>query len=214
MKQIFTIVGVAAIDLEAGTIELGSFDVQNPPSVPPQPPVVVPPIVTPPPSGDQLDLSQAQIVNAPDVRGWPATAKITEVSFAGGVTRVNFTKKDGPDRWPDVTPAGWDGPLEYTLWLFLQINGQWIGSGFIQMWNGRDGSGSSGDPDVPSRYSEHWYYGDRWNPMQNHGPIRAGESIGIMVTSGNARDAVGPFGPQERSNVVVIPATDNGKFTW
>ncbi len=200
MKQTFTVSGTVVVDAEAGTIELGgTFD-------------------PPPPSGggggDMLDLSAAQIVNAPDVRGWAQTAKITEVWFDGSVTRVNFTKKDGPDRWPDVVPPGWDGSLQYTLWLFLKINEQWVGSGFVQFWYGRDGSGSPADPDVPSVYHEHWYYGTRWSPMQEHGPIKAGEQIGFMVTSGNARDSVGPFGPQERSNVVVFPATDNGKVAY
>jgi hypothetical protein len=49
--------------------------------------------------------------------------------------------------------------------------------------------------------------------MQEHGPIRPGESIGFLVTAGNARDSVGPV-LQERSNVVVVPATDNGSFTF
>lgn len=196
MKQTFKMFGTAIIDVEAGTIELdGTLDVQPAPT----------------PSGDQLDLSQAQIVNSPDVRNWPQTATMTGISFDGGITRVNFTKKDGPDRWPDVTPPGWDGPIQYTLWLFLQVNGVWVGSGFIDMWNTRDGSGSSDDPDVPSVYHQHWYYGTRWSPMQEHGPIKAGEPIGFMVTSGNARHGIGPFGPMERSNVVVFAATDNGR---
>lgn len=197
MKQTFKIFGTAIVDMEAGTFEVdGIFDPQPPPT---------------PTGGDQLDLSQAQIVNAPDVRGWPQTATLTGISFDGGVTRVDFTKKDEPDRWPDVKPPNWQGPLQYTLWLFLQMNGVWVGSGFIQFWYGRDGSGSSDDPDVPSLYHQHWYYGTRWSPMQEHGPIQPGELIGFMVTSGNARDGVGPFGPQERSNVVVFNATDNGR---
>ncbi len=163
---------------------------------------------------DMLDLQSVHIVNAPDVRNWTATTSITQLSFDGAVTRINFTKRDGPGRWPDVTPPGWSGPLEYTLWLFVQVNGQWVGSGFIQFWNGRDGSGSPSDPDVPSVYDKHWYYSPRWIPIYGHGAIVAGERIGFMVTSGNARDSVGPYGPQERSNVVVVAATDNGQFSF
>lgn len=165
------------------------------------------------PAQPALDLSTARIVNAPDVRGWAETATLTKLSFDGSTTRVEFTKQDGPSRWPDLTPPGWQGPLQYTLWLFLRVNGEWVGSGFIQMWYGRDGSGSHADPDVPSLYHQHWYYGTRWSPMQEHGPIRAGESIGFLVSAGNARDSVGPV-LQERSNVVVVPATDNGTFTF
>lgn len=163
---------------------------------------------------DAFDLSGAEIVNAPDVRGWPARATITAVSFDGATTRIEFSKKDGPDRWPDITPAGWTGPLQYTMWLCLQNGGQWACSAFVQMWHGRDGSGTPADPDVPSVYDKHWYYDRRWAPLNGHGPIQPSEPIGLMVTSGNARDNVGPMSVQERSNVVVIPATDRGSFTF
>jgi hypothetical protein len=171
------------------------------------------PVTPAPVPAATIDLATARIVNAPDASAWPETARITSVSFDGATTRIAFTKQDGPDRWPDQTPPGWQGPVQYTIWLFLNINGQWVGSAFIQMWHGRDGSGSTSDPDVPSVYHRHWYYGTRWTPMQDHGPIRPGEPIGFMVTPGNARDNVGPTLP-ERSNVVVVPATDNGVFDF
>jgi hypothetical protein len=161
-----------------------------------------------------IDLASAQIVNAPDVRQWRETAKITRVSFDGSTTRIAFDKQDGPNRWPDVRPAGWDGDLQYTIWLFLQVHGKWIGSAFIQMWHGRDGSGSPADPDVPSKFHEHWYYSTRWAPMHEHGPIQPGELIGFMVSSGNGRDNVGPFGPKERSNIVVVKASDIATYTF
>jgi hypothetical protein len=167
----------------------------------------------PVPGRPTIDLATCKIVNAPDARNWDETAAITKVSFDCAVTRIEFSRQDGPNRWPDVTPTGWQGPLQYTIWLFLKINGQWVGSAFIQMWHGRDGSGSPADPDVPSVYHAHWYYGTRWSPMQEHGAIRPGELIGFMVTAGNARDSAGPF-VQERSNLVAVPATDNGVFTF
>lgn len=163
---------------------------------------------------DAFDLHTAEIVNAPNVADWPARATITAVSFDGSTTRISFTKYDGPDRWPDVTPAGWTGSLQYTMWLCLQNGGQWACSAFVQMWHGRDGSGSPPDPDVPSLFDKHWYYDRRWAPLNGHGPIQPSEPIGLMVTSGNARDNVGPMSVQERSNVVVIPATDRGSFTF
>jgi hypothetical protein len=163
---------------------------------------------------DMFDLSAAQIVNAPDVRQWPITAALTQISFDGSMTSVAFTKKNGPGRWPDITPKGWDGPLQYTLWLFVKNGDTWVGSGFIQFWNGREGSGSPNDPDVPSVYHKNWYYAERWRPINGHGPIQPGEKIGLMVTSGNARDSAGPFGPSERSSVVVIAATDRGVFDF
>ena len=160
-----------------------------------------------------FDVSAAKIVGAPDARSWPITTALTQVSFDGSMTRVNFDKKDGPARWPDVTPAGWDGPLQYTIWLFLKIRGEWVGSAFVQMWHGRDGSGSPADPDVPSLYHKNWYYDQRWAPLDSHGPIQPGEQIGFMVTAGNARNNQGPNGMQ-RSNAVLLAATDRGAFDF
>lgn len=180
-------------------------------------------IASPTYAQDAIDLSRAQIVNAPDVRAWPPTAHLTSVSFQGGVTRVAFTKQDGPNRWPDVRVWGdpsqscamvSDGCLQYTLWLFVKNGDGWAGSAFIQFWHGRDGSGSAADPDVPSKYDSHWYYAPRWTPVFGHGPIQPGEQIAFMVTAGNARDNAGPFPVQERSNVVVFAATDNGAYTF
>jgi hypothetical protein len=164
-------------------------------------------------STDMFDLSSAQIVCAPDPRVWPITTELMQVSFDGMMTRVHFDRKDGPDRWPDVTPTGWEGPLQYTIWLFLQINGGWVGSAFVQMWHGREGSGSPTDADVPSRFHQNWFYDQRWRPMDGHGPIQPGEQIGFMVTAGNARNNQGPNGEQ-RSNVVLLAATDTGVFDF
>lgn len=158
---------------------------------------------------DAFPISSAHIVNAPDVRSWPVTAAITSISVTPQNMRIDFTKRDGPNRWPDITPLGFTGPIEYTVWLFLQVDGQWVGSGFIQMWNGRDGVG-----DAPSDFQRNWYYSPRWNPLPGHGPIQPSDQIGIMVTSGNERDSGGPFSVQERSNVVLISGSDNGDYTF
>jgi len=156
---------------------------------------------------DAFDLRSAQLVNAPDVRDWPVTAQITRVTFTGNNTVIDFDRKDGANRWPD---QAWGAPgdsLQYTIWLFLQQGGAWVGSAFIQMWYGRDGAG-----DAPSDYAANWYYSSRWAPMDAHGPIAGGESIAFMVTPGNARDNGGPLALAERSNIVIVPATDNGSF--
>jgi len=71
---------------------------------------------------DQIDLHAARIVNAPNVTAWPVTTAITSLSFGErGQTRVEFTKRHGPGRWPDIIPPGFDGPIQFTLWLFLKI---------------------------------------------------------------------------------------------
>jgi hypothetical protein len=162
---------------------------------------------------DMIDFRSAQIVAAPDVHDWPVTTSITQVSIQNGTSSVIFNKQDGPERWPDVTPDGWDGSLQYTLWLCVQTP-TWACSGFVQMWYGRPGSGKASDPDVPSTYDRTRYYDARWSPMFGHGPIRPGELIAVLVTSGNERGAGGPFSVKERSNVVTFPATDNGVFVF
>jgi hypothetical protein len=164
---------------------------------------------------DMIDPSTITVVNSPAALDWPATATITLLQFGEqGQTRVEFTKRHGDGRWPDVFPPSFTGPIQFTLWLFRKVTGLWYGAGFIEFWESRDGSGSAADPDVPSRYHDHWFYGSAWSPIQNPGPIVAGEAIGFMVSSGDARMNKGPFGPQERSNIVVVPATDVGAFTF
>ena len=51
----------------------------------------------------------------------------------GAGLNVEFTTKES---WPDYTPPGWDGPLQYTVWAVVNVNGRWYTSGFIQMWRG------------------------------------------------------------------------------
>lgn len=162
---------------------------------------------------DAFPLGSAQIVNSPDVSSWPATATITRLVFDGSTTRVEFTKHDGVGRWPDYTIPGWDGPLQYTLWLCVQTP-QWACAGFVQFWNTRPASGSVSDPDVPSLYHANWYYAGRWAPIYGHGPIKAGESIAFMVTAGNARDERGVTSVAERSNVVVVAASDRADYVF
>jgi hypothetical protein len=152
---------------------------------------------------DMIDPSLITVVNSPAALDWPATATITLLQFGEqGQTRVEFTKRHGDGKWPDITPPGFTGPIQFTLWLFRKIAGQWFGAGFVEFWESRDGSGKPDDPDVPSVYDKHWFYGTAWTPMQSGGPIVPGEAIGFMVTSGDARMSKGPFGPQERSNNV------------
>ncbi len=169
-----------------------------------------------PTTGDMLSLNAAKIVNAPDVTGWKMGAAVTHVSFDGATSRIAFTKQDGADRWPDVRPPNFQegDSVQYTWWLFREVNGQFVGSAFVEMWHGRDGSGRADDPDVPSLYHAHWSYDQRWSPLNTLGPIKPGERIGMMVTSGDARDSKGPYSVQERSNIVTFAAADVGTFTF
>jgi hypothetical protein len=72
---------------------------------------------------DAINLSQAGVYNSPaDIASWPVTTAITQITMAAptaGLT-IEFTKKDS---WPDYTPPGWTGSLEYTVWAVVNING-------------------------------------------------------------------------------------------
>lgn len=178
-----------------GTVVVG-LDLQHGPTPPP-----IPPIAT-----DMIDLSKAVIVNAPDVRAWTITAAMQSVAITPANTVLAFTKHFGANYWPDVTPPGWTGPVQYTVWLFLRLNGVWTGSGFIQCWQDRDGCG-----DAPSDYVVNWYYPNAWYPMSGQ-PIAPGDTIGYMVTAGSARAGSEAFSVAERSNVVLltVPVGENG----
>ena len=150
-------------------------------------------------------LASAGIYNSPpDIASWPVTTKITRLELATGGVKLDFAKKDGPDRWPDVTPPGWDGPIQYTLWLLLNVNGKWAASGIIQYWYGLDFSG--GDVTANNQIAANWVYDGRWGPMAGHQPA-PGEYVGFMVMAGNARGVLdaSQAPARERSNVVVVP---------
>jgi hypothetical protein len=140
------------------------------------------------------------------------TTTITEVDFQymgqDGV-HVEFSKRDGPGSWPDVTPPGWGGPLEYTLGLAEYIDGQWYASAAIEFWRGLPASG--GNIALDQQIAKNWYYDGRWGPMAGYQPA-TGEIIGVFVVAGNARNVLGDDPNQspvmERSNVVLVPMPD------
>src|SRR5262249_34130150 len=136
----------------------------------------------------ELDLHQALIFdNPPDLADWPVTTTITDVEFqyqGGDGVHVEFDKRDGPNSWPDITPPGWDGSLQYTLGMAELINGQWCASAAIQFWRGLPASG--GNVALDSQVGKNWYYDGRWGPMAGYQPA-TGETIGIFVVAGNVR---------------------------
>jgi hypothetical protein len=178
------------------------------PTPPPAPPP--PPTPAPPPSfgPDGIDMGQAVILNSPrDLASWPITTTITELNIRSSGIRVEFSKKDGPGRWPDVTPPGWSGPLQYTLGMCLNINARWYCSAVVEFWHELEESGGP-----PSQYAQNWFYDPiRWAPMTGHQPAQ-GETIGFFVCGGDCRNNVnGDLSPaRERSNIVLVPMPGNG----
>ena len=167
-----------------------------------------------------FDLSAATIVNSPqDLANWPENAKITSINFSPDSFQVEFDRRDGPGRWPDVVPAGWAGALQYTLGMCAQsqgTTGPWFCSGVVQFWYGRTLTDSA----PPSHVGFEWFYDPvRWGPLYMHQPAE-GELVGLWVGAGNLRDgnnlnrATCPA-VCERSNVALIPWTNGfASFTY
>ena len=176
--------------------------------VTPTAPAPPPPSPTPSPSPgpsvapDQINVGAATIWNSPfDLASWTISTAITNVSFQGDGISVSFSKKDGPGRWPDVTPPGWSGPLQYTLGMCFNLSGAWHCSAVIQVWYGLDPAGGP-----PSQIGQNWFYDPlRWGPMTGHQPA-SGETVGVFVCEGDCRNNTkGDLSPlRERSNVVLV----------
>jgi hypothetical protein len=180
------------------------------PAPAPEPAPAPAPAPAPSPSGpnDAINLSSVIITagSPRDVANWPITTTITGIDFGSTGARVDFSKKDGPGRWPDVVPPGWDGPLQYTLWMVVNVNGQWYTSGGAEYWYGLDRQGGP-----PSQYAYNWYYNAQvWGPLANHQPAN-GERVGFFVTAGDAR-AKDVHIVAERSNVVAVPFPSGGGY--
>ncbi len=159
---------------------------------------------------NNFDLHLATLYsNPPDLADWPVTTTITEVDFGDNV-HLAFSKQDGADRWPDVTPPGWDGPLQYTLGMVECIDGQWYASAVVEFWYGLDASG--GNIGLDNQVAMNWYYdAGRWGALAGRQPA-TGETIGIFVAAGNLRnistDDTAQSPVMERSNVVMVPMPD------
>lgn len=201
-------------------------------AAPPQDAAVVD-AAPPPPQPTTLNLHQATMFDNPsNLADWPVTTFITEVDFQyngkDGV-HVEFSKKDDGS-WPDVTPPGWDGPLEYTLGFAENIGGQWYASAAIEFWSGLDVQGGNVAADVTTlgqcttfgagsncQVAKNWYYDGRWGNLAGYQPA-TGELIGVFVVAGNLRGVTdGSQSPvQERSNVVLVkmPDINGAKYTF
>jgi hypothetical protein len=154
-----------------------------------------------------LNMSSAAIYNSPvDLASWPITTALKSVTIGPSGFSVEFSKKNGPGRWPDVTPPGWDGNLQYTLGMCVKIGGQWNCSATIQFWYGLQESGGP-----PGEVGRNWFYDPiRWGPMTGYQPA-VGETIGIFVCGGDCRNnPKGDLSPvKERTNVVLLPMPSN-----
>jgi hypothetical protein len=152
---------------------------------------------------DAINLNATIYSSPQDIQSWSQATRITHLEFRGDGVAIDFDKEDGADRWPDYTIPGWDGALQYTIWLMMCKNGQWYAAGMMQYWYGLAVHG--GDiTENGNQIAINWVYSSRWGEMQGHQPA-PGEKIAFFVSAGNARDETGVTSRRERSNVVVVP---------
>jgi hypothetical protein len=172
------------------------------------------PAPTAPAAVDAINLASAIIRDSPASLGsWPITTALRVVDIGPSGVHVEFSKQSGAGRWPDWTPPGWDGGLQYSLGMALNIGGQWYASAPIEYWAGLDRSGGP-----PSQYAMNWFYNaGRWAPMTGHQPA-VGETIGFFVCAGDCRGRVDGSGSpvKERSNVVLVkmPTDAGARYTF
>jgi hypothetical protein len=148
--------------------------------------------------------TDVQIVSAPDIHNWSQTAHITQVVFEPGNFKVEFDKHSS---WPNVVPPGWDGPIQYTLWPIIKVNGQWTTTGAIEFWKDRVGVGGPF-----SDGANNWW--SKMPPMSGVQP-GPGERVGFMVVAGDQR-LKDVRSVEERSDIawVTVPANDTGTFNF
>jgi hypothetical protein len=167
-------------------------------------PVVAPtnpggPIIVPNPN-DAINPNGATFYNNPSgIGSWPQTATITSVEFNGSGMLVDFDRRTGPNKWPELTSPDGFGPLQYTLGLCYRLSGSWHCSAAIQFWDSRPLSESGPWQQIP----DNWYYDSwRWGPMAGYRPSR-GELVMVFAGQGNLRGSGGGT-RMERTNFAPV----------
>jgi hypothetical protein len=163
---------------------------------------------TSPVAADGINMGQADIYNSPtDLASWCVGAKITSVQFTANSFRVDFSRRDGGNRWPDFVTPGWTGSLQYTLGMCLNVNGKWACSAVVEFWYQR----SLDDSAPPWAIARDWFYDGRWGALYNKQPAD-GENVGIFVCAGDCRNTTVAINPnfKERSNVQMVKWSNSG----
>jgi hypothetical protein len=164
-----------------------------------------------------FDMRQAIILDSPpDLGYWNETATITSVQFTVDAFLVDFDRRDGPNRWPDLSFGdGRGGSLQYTLGMCVNPSGQWYCSAVVQFWYQRELAAST----PPAYVGRNWFYDARWGPIIGYQP-QNGELVGLFAGTGNLRDKTfsGAGCPQvcERTNVAIVPwhNDDSANYTF
>jgi hypothetical protein len=154
----------------------------------------------------ELPINQARFVGGPDINTFAQTTSVTQVDVTATGANLQFDKKDGPNRWPDNVTPGWQGSLQYSIGLCMNLDG-WVCSAPIESWYGRkDATGPITDQSTTCAAGHgqvqcNWFYDNRWAPLNGHQPA-PGEQVGMFVVAGDARNNFNPV--KERSNIVLF----------
>jgi hypothetical protein len=177
----------------------------------PVPPTPTPPEPIPPPtSGDAFDLSTAIVASGdcPPVAGLSILATMAEITLTNAAEgyAMNFP---GRDTWPSVTPAGWEGGINHTLWMAERIGGVWY---VLPVKEGLHAYCTLGPILTPGQVPQNLTYYAQ-GPMLGYQPAPH-EQVGFFATTGDTRRMnLQPAGMVGRTNVVLVPFAA-GHYTW
>lgn len=160
---------------------------------------------------DMIDINSVAFHSSPEeVKSWPITVALTGVLLKSDpIDQSGVAPLFDRNRWPEVVPPGWDGPLQSTLWLFVPVDGRWHGAAIIEFWKDRVWSGAP----LLAFYKE-WIYHGQWGPeMQRYVPTE-GDTIGFMVAAGQLRLNKNVFSVRERSNIVTCRLVGDARYTF
>lgn len=158
-------------------------------------------LATPVAAQDAVPITQAMLSGGADVRAWPATTTITSLSTSAQGLEGTFSKRTGID-WPDIIPAGWTGPVYYTVWLGTRLADGVHLAAALNVYRGQSGAGA-GDVTNITQYSRNLWYLD---PALGAHVTQEGETLYLMLTAGGLRGTNAVSVP-ERSNIVAFTAS-------
>jgi hypothetical protein len=192
------------------TFELGGLHAPAPPDV--TPPDVIPPD-TSPVGVDAFDLASALVASTdcPSVASLPIISAMAWIGLKDVAVDQQGYAMDfsGRDSWPGVTPPGWDGPINHTLWMGEYIGGNWY---VLPIKEGLGEYCTLGPILLPGQVPDNLTYFAQ-SPMRGYQP-RTGERVGFFCTTGDTRRMnLQPPSGAGRTNVVTVPF-QAGDYAW
>ena len=152
-----------------------------------------------------IDLTQVKVLGGnPGVLQFPQSATLTHFGIVPNAMEIHTT---GAEAWVPV-PLDANGTTQLaTLWVFLQINGQWCAAGAERLRPSQvNGIKPVADPSaggLSTLVGNGWLYDpNRWHEMAGYNP-KPGEAVGVMVVAGSTRsDDKTPT--RARTQVIVV----------